>query len=1085
MRNDILKKIELISKYGFFASNLLNIGAMQNFYNLKENTKNENKFKIENNCDNSFLLKDTIETCEKCNDIEKIKKDLTEILNSMEKIFLEVINDCRYIKMKKLADNLYFGKKEKNDVFKNIDKFQILLNLLDKGLDSKVIEYIKNNKLSYNINTEIISEFKKQFENYNKINIVDHLVAAFKKLFTDTYKYETLGGGCFGSTYKSDKITTLLVKEYKRQPTGIMTGEYDNDEKLEKLRIDEYKNYSEKKDILPDYICQYYINLWSKIVILQMIPGKPYEDFKGLQLLDKVENNIKKNIYINNCFNDLKNKIGYRLVDRHGDNMLICPHGYPYQIDIDINSFYKEEGIYYFYFLDLKRLILDNKNGTSFYYLEDEDFEIYKKVLDYYKIYDVDFLHCIINNTYRKSPMFYLSNLINSLVMEKYTYYCGTNDIKFIKILKFIDNVNRFWEKINKKKLFTLYSLVYKGNEKNYNKDISPFYLTNYEISQNNIDGTGKDNIDIKDFVNEILKRKSCELDLNHEYFKNLNKNISLINLNEKTIKNFKDFAIIFTIMKFPKSLTRDFLITSNKKIKDLLHISDIVNKIEKCSKKEDFKENFYDINFRINKNYNFRNLKPEELEQLEYSDNRFLFKNKIAFVNEKIDIKTLAKLYDLNEREAGILNFYKTFFLKKYLNSMLMFEVNKIKNRSIFNIYNGLDYVFFGFNELLKLRDKDLFYLNLFLFPRDIYRNFYNLYLEKSAQLLYNSYIKEFSKFNSIDILKVKNFDEISKNKKFDILDEFLGEDYLFKDLLDEEKYATYLYLKEERSKKIKDLYNEFYEKGNGIKIIENYKNGLKLLKGIIDLFLKNDDLDVKSRVNAIYNNKEYKNFINKYRTWFINLENTQTISDFIYILKLILENLNKTLENIDDVHKKNLTDEEIQNKIKTLKSNFFKSSYFENLIEISSKKIDVLDNLISKFLSNNTKFYENINIESGEIEKAIANFKISFTDKELDNVEEINNLSSLKQFIEKCLDSIKLDEFELEKINNFKEKLDNISIINKENNSDSGQEEDSENEKEEKDSEDEENSSDSEQKEDKSYDDEEEENNIADERC
>ena len=1052
MRNDILKKIELISKYGFFASNLLNIGAMQNFYNLKEkcskeNTKNENNLKIENNFDNSFLLQDKIETCEKCNDIKKIKKDLTEILNSMEKIFLEVLNDCRYEKMKKLAKDLYFGKRE-DDVFKNIDKFQILLNLLDDDLYSKVADYIKNNQPLYNINTETISEFKKQFKNNNnKTDIVDHLVAEFKKLFTDTYKYKALGDGCFGLTYKSDIITTLLIKEPRKQPIGSLTDNYKTEEKLKKLKTDEYENYSEKKDILPGYICQYYINLWNKIVILQMIPGKPYKDFKGSQLSDKVENNIKKNIYINNCFNDLKNKIGYRLVDRHGDNMIICPNGYIHQIDIDNYSFSKDEKIDTFYFSYLEYLILNHKNGTSFSDLEKEDFEIYQIVSEYFKIYEVDFLHCIINNTYRKSPMFYLFNLINSLVEKKNTYYCSTNNNTFIKILKFIDNVNRFKDKINNNKLFTLFSLVYNGNEKNYNEDLSPLYLTNYKISQNNIDGTGKNNKDIKDFVNYMLKKESSTLDLDNEYIKSLDKKISLIKLNDKTIQNFNEFGTIFTEMEnFTKLLDYNFLTSSNKKIIDLLHINDIVNKIEKCSKKEDFKENFYEIIFRINENNKFRNLKPEELKQLKYSDDRFLFKNKIEFVNEKIDIKTLAKLYNLNERETGILNFYKTFFLEKYLNYMLMFEVNEIKNRSIFDIYYNLHYVFFGFNELLNLKNTDLFYLNLFLFPKDIYRNFYNLYLKESAKLLYNSYIEEFKKFNKfnlIDILKVENFDEISINKNFDILDEFLGEDYLFKDLIGKEKYATYLYLKEERSKKIKELYNEFYEKGNGSKIIENYKNGLKLLKGIIDSFLLNDNLDVKSRANAIDGNEEYKNFSNKYLHNDTCLKDTQTISDFIEKLKLILENLNKTLKNIDEKHKKDLIDKEFIEKIDKIKSKFFESSYFKNLIKIYSGKIKNLDNILSKFLEKAKKVedededednrYYNVTLNEECVKQIFNECNEFLNEDEIKKGKEIKNLYGLKRFLFNCLNDKNIEDSNFEDLKKFKQKINSLSIEEK----------------------------------------------------
>ena len=75
---DFLKKIRLISRYGFLASSLLNIGAMNNISNLKEKCSKENS-KIENNFNNSFLLETTIKTCKECNDTEKIKIDLTKI----------------------------------------------------------------------------------------------------------------------------------------------------------------------------------------------------------------------------------------------------------------------------------------------------------------------------------------------------------------------------------------------------------------------------------------------------------------------------------------------------------------------------------------------------------------------------------------------------------------------------------------------------------------------------------------------------------------------------------------------------------------------------------------------------------------------------------------------------------------------------------------------------------------------------------------------------------------------------------------------------------------------------------------------
>ena len=68
MRKNILKKIRLISRYGFFASNLLNIGAM--------NSENENK--------NRDII---------CNIIKEKTKSFSEITNLNEKTAINFIFD--------------------------------------------------------------------------------------------------------------------------------------------------------------------------------------------------------------------------------------------------------------------------------------------------------------------------------------------------------------------------------------------------------------------------------------------------------------------------------------------------------------------------------------------------------------------------------------------------------------------------------------------------------------------------------------------------------------------------------------------------------------------------------------------------------------------------------------------------------------------------------------------------------------------------------------------------------------------------------------------------------------------------------
>ena len=487
--------------------------------------------------------------------------------------------------------------------------------------------------------------------------------------------------------------------------------------------------------------------------------------------------------------------------------------------------------------------------------------------------------------------------------------------------------------------------------------------------------------------------------------------------------KNIKTLWSIFDAIKYDKGyLDINSLKDANNEIIELLGISKIKNKIKKFeqNKKNNLENNFYkEI---------FRGLNNDELEKIKKSESEFLLKKNMYFsyINSETYIETLAKLYNLDETETGILNFYKKIIIKKILNNIFILKVKEIEIDKIYEKFND---VFFEMNKLLNLNDKDLFYLNLFLFPADFYKYFYNLYLRKSAKFLYNSYIEEFKKFNSIDILKVNNFNEISINENFNILNKFLGKDYLFKNLIDEEKYKNYLNLEKNRLEKLENLYNEFYKTGNGSEIIKNYNLNLSILNDAIDNF----NLDVNSKI------KEIPNFINE--------------------KNIILEKLNKTLENIDEKHKKNLTDKEIQNKIKILKSEFSNSSYFENY----TNKIINLNKILSKVLEytgeveDEDNEYCNVSLDRDYVNEIFSECNEFLNEDEIKKKENINNLSSLKQFIEECLYGINLDEFEFEELKNLKNNLKNISIIDKGNSSDSEQEEESENKKEEIDIEDE----------------------------
>ena len=540
--NAMEKKIENENFRYYLNSILEGINTNDNKNNIQLNGYKKNLTEPEKRLieiTEKLLSKDSIKTCKECNNIEEIKVDLEKLLQSIENILKTVLDDINDAEMNNLSNKLYFAVNE-TDIFKKIDKFQILLNLFDDDLQNVILEERKDilNDEEKKIITNFKKNFKNNIKNLKKIDIIDYLANKIKESLINDYQYKYLSEGSFGATYISKNLPRLLVKLTHDSPKGKMASSINTETDKKELKIKEYRHYLKIKDKIPDYLSKYYINLWHKISILQTIKGDTYSDFdsmlksspsKDTKLKNTLNENIIINIYISNCFNDLQKYFREIMRDRRGKNMIICKHGYIFQIDNDAFSFLLFKTINIGYTGQLARLILENQKDTIYQYLTETDFDCYETTSKYFGIYDVDFLYSIINNKYKKTLMFYISNLFNSLRKINNTYCNEYNKNAFTKILKFINNFGTFKNNINSfidtDRCFSLYSIIYNGKD----KDCESFWYSDefddkekYKILQNNLKGTGGKKIEIEKFINYLFKIIDWRLTLNNPYFATL-----------------------------------------------------------------------------------------------------------------------------------------------------------------------------------------------------------------------------------------------------------------------------------------------------------------------------------------------------------------------------------------------------------------------------------------------------------------------------------------------------------------------------------------------------------------------------------
>ena len=649
---------------------------------------------------------------------------------------------------------------------------------------------------------------------------------------------------------------------------------------------------------------------------------------------------------------------------------------------------------------------------------------------------------------------------ILSKIEKNYNDTYEQNLYKNIFLTNAFCNINTFNNEMNN----ILKNKLFKKNGIELNLDIKYF-------------NSGK-----KEFKKEYIRRDAFKALYEIEEEKNkmlefLNKNRYFKKNSNRISKSFDDIKNIYDFEKYKSEVDkflgekidydkflyiRDFTDYIEDVIKKL-SLKEILEKIKKKEskiiKKDRSSNEFFKRIFEIKENNVLRPLKTNELGELveRYSD--FLFKKKLNIKNIKTDVEYLLKKYNLNEKQKYSLETYKKFLSNGFLEKYLDFIVSKKNSHHC--LYSDLIDKFLNCN-FLNSENSGLLDVNLYLFPSNIYRNFYDNYLNTSAEILYERYLEKFKNFELKDLQEYSEFEKNKKkevlenlnyllkdlnckNKEFDIFNKYLGEDYLFKNLIEEGIYNIY---KNSEYKRKKDVENFCYnilllEK----KIIDDYKNELALIGNIIDLFFNEElnKLSVEQRIVNLSQEGEYKDFlislINEGKGEKIN--KLYSFSEFINKLSRKIDSISKDLKTINKNNYENFKElegscNEVNNEIKIIieklnecNTKFYESTYFKNLLDKYSVKIDFLEKLYEEFLEKEEgkEIYNNLCISNKNIDKDSLN-KI-FKNSEATENDNITDLKTLHDYIKESLKEINLEGYKnFEKFSVFNKKISEFSI-------------------------------------------------------
>lgn len=968
-----------------------------------------------------------------------------------------------------IVSNLYkkMSKYFKDEgIYRFINKFCYLYfnNIVDKisnNPENRIIlptidmydENTYSTKTSYETG-QLLNEKNQSFYNlrkgFHKTDLDDDcLICCIKNLLTNSekqmykniLKWQTKNSFSDSSCYLKLYFNNLVKDEYKTKNRDL-TNKFkepinDIKENIEFLNLKYDKIiFTETIDFM--WALTYVILTYGKIDTSNEINEKTnlYRVFylPGNEINDTISKRDNLNdifsstsiggpYYRFNGFSEDTYPVGYKV---YAENFLCI---YNYIFSFDMNSYMIDSE------LEIGYLFLDKLNLIT---LDDIEFpyDIKKE-----KIQDI------------------LSNIEKNYINE----ISKQNLYKNVFLTNAFCNINTFNNKMNN----ILKNELFKKNNIELNLDIKYFNLGKKRIYKKYTGNTFETL-----YLKEEQKKKMLKFLNERGYFKKKSNKISNYYDDIKEIYDFEKYK--FEVGEFlgKKINYGEFLYIRDfndyiDNVKKILSLNEILKKIENIElqnikNEEDLYNNeFYKKIFKLKENNSLRSLNEDELEKLVESDNKFLFKKKLNIQKDnEINIEYLSKKYNLDEKQRYNLESYKKFLLNGFLEKYLKFIASNITSTS--SLYYNLNSEIIYDNKFFDFQNLAFLDFNLYLFPSNIYQNFYDNYLNKSAEILYKRYLEKIKNFELENLQKYSKFEKNKKkdvleilnaylegvnkkNKEFDIFNEYLGEKYLFKNLIEENSYKKYINSENKRKDDVKNFCDNILilEK----QIIDDYKNELLLIGNIIDAFLNKefDKLDVKSRIEKISNDKNYNDFLKS----LINEEKGEKInkpysfSDFInklskkiYFISNDLKTINKNrYENFNELEEScnevNCEIEKINKKLEECNIKFYESTYFKNLLGKYSVKIDFLEKLYKEFLENEGRkiIYYKICISNKNIDKDLLD-KILKKSETIEN-DNITDLKTLHNYIIKSLKEINLEGYKnFKKFTDFNKEINKITI-------------------------------------------------------
>ena len=984
--------------------------------------------------------------------------------NEIQEILIQELNNTSN-QIKILYNELKGNISSNINDFKNpIEEIGVLMELYYKM-------YLQN--ISYDFTNSIIEQRKNDF-NYSLEYYYNHLLSKVNKTFSYILNHLPI----------SDQI---LVKELNNKLNNEINTFFNN--MINSIVINRNK-YLQKEKQLNIIKVKYddFFNMNSNIEknkkdIEGQLKLKSQELLKDIEKIKKLNTNevILSKIYLDNLINEKPMKDIYDTANK--DSFIdLQSDVYKYLIQgiLEINQDELIQNIKNY-------LVVSNNLINEDFKKEKEKYDNILKNKIYNEFYTKDNLENIINNIYsnglvnldtnsKNSVNGYLNEVLNRIKTH------SSNEVKRLndELTSYSNNYTLIKKRFNDYKSIIydkFYSTILSVNNKFYS-DITKKFYTNYIEKYLNEYISHSKNIKYKEskFLNTSINLKNIQNEIIDKYTKEY-KDLVINNINFLNTRMIQTINDLFSFSDIKTRINQEIDKIYNNQLLPILKQKAIYNIADSQVSNYDLSNNILnDINSFIDKKINeaqlvinkmkgkkydipedwkkvnFNNVEKEEFLNIQISFDKFYKK---YYDKEILEINELITFNIKNNFQMIIENFIPSFG-KDFFDRIIKYN----QNQNIKSLYNNIKYsiqlslnyyknIFISNpsiiiqknikNKILSLNNIDSF-LNLM-------KNDNNLKLSYKLDKLFEetkgNFVDQYIYFLKIDDNIKSNFDK----NIISILDKILDDNSKYF----ENEYSILM------NKNVKNTFIEQYKK-----ILNEENNKMKEFiqenKNIINYKINNlticktDNILLKIRDKS----KDILNEIKKYNLHF----NSFFIPDEICIF---LNNFIKTnivpyyqgLKNIIDFSAKDIIINNLNENIKTFKSNYiydtfnlktnsirekFKNIYFENITNYLKNSYGVLNTKYSELLEkeiieiDNLRKLEDSNINKQEIGdiKLDKTFKLlKNTSNELMNfIDNLNLFSSFEEKIKKYL--VDINEQYIVSQNNIKN-MNNDEKMNK----------------------------------------------------